>query len=585
MFTHSSRTHLQISTSMCQSSQAINTPSSQVVHGTSGSKKKGHFRESSTHSIQSTASDDSRFGPTSHQFHLPSADIHEVERLRRRLTELSEVLEARELKLMDMGRENATMHEQMADLQAALDCKRKRDDCLEVTSVTEEYTQRLSALEKKFQQSIRERDNLRDQLKATRNELTGKVTGEEMEEMRKEKDFLIGELQSEGEKLSKQVLQHSNIIKKLRVKEKESDAQLKSQREQLEELNEEVERLKRTLSAKDEVERTQIEAVHNLSSTRKKLDKEVAQLRSKLEDAEQKLDTVQTSFDAAKREIHEKQNASAQLSRTTQALTTLEAEKVVNESKTQQLLTEVTSLREKLRQSEGGTSAKEQTLRQENQQLLRRLEDLEHTLEQQADAVTTATIPLVRQLEAIQSTLNQRTLNWESLERSLLEKLDVAQSQLKKLSNSERLTSEKDLKYAQAVQRFEEQLAAASLRAEQASGALQQRVVEFELSEQDWRRRLTETQALLEASREAQIESSAEIARLHLEQQQHQQKRADDLQRRRADEDEEVRGLMGGEKEGEGIMRRNTSSPTLSLGRMSLADSLSSNMWPMVSIL
>lgn len=558
---------------MCQSSQAVReTPSSQVA-----SKKKGHFRESSTHSIQSTASDDSRFGPTA-LFHLP-VDIHEVERLRRRLAELSEVLEARELKLMDMGRENATMHEQLVDLQTALDSKQKRDDCLEVSTVTEEYTQRLSALEKKFQQSIRERDNLRDQLKAARNELTTKVTQEEMETMRSEKDFLIGELQSEGEKLSKQVLQHSNIIKKLRVKEKESDAQLKSNREQLEELNEEVERLKKTLSAKDEVERTQIEAVHNLSSNRRKLDKEVAQLRSKLEDAEQKLGTVQTSFDAAKREIHEKQNASAQLTRTTLALSTLEAEKVVSESKTQQLLVEVTSLREKLRQSEGGTSAKEQSLRQENQQLLRRLEDLEQTLEQQADAVTTATIPLVRQLEAIQSTLNQRTLNWESLERSLLEKLDTAQSQLKKLSNSERLTSEKDVKYAQAVQRFEEQLAAASLRAEQASGALQQRVVEFELSEQDWRRRLTETQALLVASRESQIETSAEMAKLLAD----QQKRADDLQRRRADEDDEVRGLMVGEREGEGGMRRNISSPTLSLGRMSLADSLSSNLWPMVS--
>lgn len=566
---------------MCQSSQAIReTTSMQIAHGSTTTKKKGHFRESSTHSIQSTASDDSRFGPAT-QFHLP-ADVHEMERLRRQLTELSEVLEARELQMMDLGRENATMHEQLADLQAALDSKRKRDDCLEVTTVTEEYTQRLSALEKKFQQSIRERDNLRDQLKAMRIELTGKVTEDEMETMRKEKDFLIAELQSEGEKLSKQVLQHSNIIKKLRVKEKESDAQLKSNREQLEELNEEVERLKKSLSAKDEVERTQIEAVHNLSGIRKKLDKEVVQLRSRLEDAEQKLATVQTSFDAAKREIYEKQDASAQLTRTTQALTTLEVEKVANETKLQQLLTEVTSLRSKLRQSEGGTSAKEQTLRQENQQLLRRLEDLEQTLEQQADAVTTATIPLVRQLEAIQATLNQRTLNWESLERNLLEKLEAAQSQLKTMSKSERLTSEKDIKYAQTVQRFEEQLAAASLRAEQASGALQQRVVEFELSEQDWRRRLNETQTLLDSSRESHIEASAEIARLLQEQQLNQQRRSDDLQRRRADDDEEVRGLMAGEKEGEG-MRRNTSSPTLSLGRMSLADSLSSNMWPMVS--
>lgn len=568
---------------MCQSVLTLREPpntGTSVAHG-STSKKKGHFRESSTHSIQSTASDDSRFGPVS-PFSLPVVDAHEVERLRRRLAELAEVLEAREQKLMDMGRENASMHENLADLQTALDAKRKRDDCLEVTTVTEEYTQRLSALEKKFQQSIRERDNLRDQLLSARNELTEKVTADEMEVMRKDKDFLIGELQSEGEKLSKQVLQHSNIIKKLRVKERESDATLKSNREQLDELSDEVDRLKRTLSAKDEVERTQIEAVHNLSGIRKRLDKEVAQLRSKLEDAEQKLATVQTSFEAAKREMHEQQNAAAQLTRTTNALSSLEAERVVSETKAQQLQTEVTSLREKLRRSEGGTSAKEHTLRQENQQLLRRLEDLEQTLEQQANAVTTATIPLVRQLEVLQSTLNQRTLNWESLERSLLEKLDAAQSQLKKRSNSDRLTSETNAKHAQAVQRLEEHVAAAALKAEQASGALQQRVVEFELSEQDLRRRLIETQTLLEASRQAEVKASGEIAQLVLQQQQQQQRRNEDLASRRPDDDEEVAGLMGGEKEGE-EMRRNVSSPTLSLGRMSCADSLSSNMWPMVS--
>lgn len=377
-----------------------------------------------------------------------------------------------------------------------------------------------------------------------------------------------------------QVLQHSNIIKKLRVKERESDAQLKSQREQLDGLTEEVERLKRTLSAKDEVERTQIEAVHNLSAAKKRLDKEVAQLRSQLDDAEQKLATVQTSFDAAKREILEKQNASAQLSRTTQVLSTLEAEKVVSETKTQQLLAEVTSLREKLRGAEGGTSAKEQALRLENQNLLRRLEDVEQTLEQQADAVTTATIPLVRQLEALQSTLNQRTLNWEGLERGLMEKLEKAQTQLKKWTNSERLAGEKDVKHSQAVQRLEEQLAAMSLRAEQASGALQKRVVEFELSEQDLRRRLSEAQTMLEASTQNQAEAKEEIARLV---QQQQKRAADDRQQKRADDDEEeaAAGLATSLKEAEDL-RRNNSSPTLSLGRMSLADSLSSNMWPMV---
>ena len=43
-----------------------------------------------------------------------------------------------------------------------------------------------------------------------------------------EKDQQITELLEEGEKLSKQQLQSNNIIKKLRVKEKENDNMMKS---------------------------------------------------------------------------------------------------------------------------------------------------------------------------------------------------------------------------------------------------------------------------------------------------------------------------------------------------------------------
>ena len=51
----------------------------------------------------------------------------------------------------------------------------------------------------------------------------------EIEKEIKEKNTLIDELRTEGEKLSKQQLSYSNIIKKLRSKEKENDALIKSQ--------------------------------------------------------------------------------------------------------------------------------------------------------------------------------------------------------------------------------------------------------------------------------------------------------------------------------------------------------------------
>lgn len=46
-----------------------------------------------------------------------------------------------------------------------------------------------------------------------------------------------------GEKLSKQQLQHSNIIKKLRVKEKESDTKITKQQKKIKEQEEELKHL------------------------------------------------------------------------------------------------------------------------------------------------------------------------------------------------------------------------------------------------------------------------------------------------------------------------------------------------------
>lgn len=565
----------KVSPSMCQLPAGVTSFSLISTVASGGPKKKGHARESSTHSIQSTASDDSRFSYQS-----------ETERLMRRISELSEIVGLREYKLMELGRENAELHERNADIQRQLDAKRKRDDCLEVSTVTEEYTQRLSALEKKFQQSIRERDNLREQLKVARNELVGKVSKEDIETELKDREFLINELKTEGEKLSKQILQHSNIIKKLRAAEKMSDSTMKRQKDQLNEYVEETDRLKKSLSAKDEVERSQIEAVHKLSSEKSKLDKEVGLLRSQLDDTEQKWKTVQTSLDAAKRELNDKQHAHKELSRKTEALASLESEKHIAQSQNNQIIVELLSLREKLRQSEGGTSQKELSLRQENGKLLQRLEEAEQKLEQQAQSVTDATIPLVRQLEGLQVTLNVRTANWEVQERQLLEQLENADAQCKRLRNIEHHSIEKEQTLNVKVQQLETRLTAALLKAEQVSGMLQQRTVEFELSEADFKSKL----ANLKATIEENDKNSERQAQLFSELQAQLDAVLATAECRGQQGFEGTTSLMlDGSVEAAGETVQTTidseernSSPTLSLGRMSMADSLSSALWPLV---
>jgi len=113
-------------------------------------------------------------------------------------------------------------------------------DYLNSSHLNEEYTQRLAAMEKKFQQAIREKDQLQKQLDVIVKLLIRitvyfihKIFNEfyflqqnknaaQFKVLIEDKDSLIKDLRDEGEKLSKQHLNLNNIIKKLRVAEKDS---------------------------------------------------------------------------------------------------------------------------------------------------------------------------------------------------------------------------------------------------------------------------------------------------------------------------------------------------------------------------
>lgn len=539
------------------------------------SKKKGHSRELSTHSMQSNASDDSRFS------YQPETD-----RLMRRISELTDILESREFKLMELGRENAELREKYAEMKVHLDTKRKRDDCMEVTSVTEEYTQRLSALEKKFQQSIRERDNLRDQLKTARSELGSKVSKEDIQKVINEKDFMIDELKTEGEKLSKQILQHSNIIKKLRAKEKESDGTLKRQNEQIEELTDEMERLKKSLTAKDEMERSQIEAVHKLSSEKRKLERETSQLKSQLDDTTQKLKTLQTSFEAAKKELNERQQTHLELTKKTEVLAVLESEKNATAVRNEQILIELSSLREKLKQVEGGNNQKELTLRRENAELLRRLEETEMKLEQQTHLLSDSTIPLYRQIEALQSTLDQRNAVFESKEKQYLDQIDELQNKFTKLSTTEQVSTEQRIALKSKISTLEEDVCTLRMKLEKINNSMQQKDMEYVFKENELRDELKKLQ-LVNEERSKELEDS-QLKIEKLQDQLSQEKEIGMSERRRGQElERKVKRLSESNFESDDKVdsQRGDVSPTLSLGHMSNADSLSSALWPMVSVL
>ena len=407
--------------------------------------RKGHCREPSEISILS----------------MDSQSEDEIEKLLKRISELNSIVEARELRLLQSERQNSELQERNSHLQALVNSSNLQS--------SEEYTKRVSSLEKKFQNCIRERDSLRTKVK----ELETKIPKNDLTDALTESKNMIDELRQEGEKLSKEILQQSNIIKKLRTKEKASDTQLKSFKDQLSLTHEEVERLKKTLSAKEDVERTQIEAVHKMTSENQKLTTENSQLRSKLDDTQQKLITLQKSFDAVKSELQQRSKQHSDLSRTAENVQAAEKEKTLVKAENQELQNQLQELREKIKSSEQQAMKRDQQLREENRQLMARLEAAELRAESSTQEISQTTIPLMRHLESLQQTLNQRTTSWNKEEKLLLEKLDAAQTRLKTLEHIEETSNSKIELLKSKCQELEEKLNHAIMEEEKTKISLQ----------------------------------------------------------------------------------------------------------------
>lgn len=378
---------------------------SQCSASNSLSFKKGHCREPSEISILSET----------------DSLQAEMDKLMQRLTEQNEILEAREMRLLQSEQENAALKEQCAELQAALETAKSNN----LDATAEEYTHRLSSLEKKFQTSIRERDALRIQLKTLKEELDNKIVKDTLGVELEEKNGIIKELQLEGEKLSKEILQQSNIIKKLRVKEKSSDATLKKNKEQIATLTDETERLKKTLNAKEEVERTQIEAVNKISLEKRKLEDDNQKLQNLNEDLQNKLQALQTSMEAAKIELQQRQNLHSDLTKSAEEAQVAQKEKQASLAENQELRQQLQNALQRLRLFENQVTHNEQQLREENKELMRRLEAAEQRAEMSTQELSLTTIPLMRQLESLQQQLNQKTNAWNKQEKELLQQLGI----------------------------------------------------------------------------------------------------------------------------------------------------------------
>lgn len=533
-----------------------------LIHKMAIKKVKGHNRELSE---ASSISDDSH-------------NNVDIDKLLKRVSEMTEILESRESKLIDMNRRNVELQEQNSDLKTQLDCVLTQQlQSADVTQVTEEYTQRLSALEKKFQQAIREKDTLRKQLDQAKLDVAARMSKNEMESAISEKEDLIKELRQEGEKLSKQQLQHCNIIKKLRAKEKEHEATIKHLKETNENLSLETDRLKKSLSAKEDVERTQIEAVHNLTTKNKKLESEMMKLKSQLDDLTQKYDTTKKSLDAAKKELSEKNKTASELLAKQQHLESLENEKKMTESQNEEVINQLDDLRYQLQKTEEEYMKKEQNLKKENGELLRKLEEAESRNEELSQSISEVSKPLIRQLESLQATHQTKASNFDKVEQALTLKIRDLQTKLESATSLERSTKQECVSLRSKLADLKGQLNTTKQEMELSKMELANTKSENEMLQEELRSENKKLAKVVKKKEEIIEEKEREIenlkTRLVVEKTPSEtDKKASSVNLQDSGPKEYFDKLFDSAQSG-------SNSPTLSLGKVSVPDSLSSQHW------
>lgn len=366
---------------------------------------------------------------------------------------LNEKLDKREAQLLSLSKEKALLEEAYDNLKDEM--FRVKEESSSISSLKDEFTQRIAEAEKKVQLACKERDAAKKEIKNIKEELATRLHSSETADLLKEKDEQIRGLMEEGEKLSKQQLHNSNTIKKLRAKDKENENTIVKLHKKVKELEEELQHLKQVLDGKEEVEKQHRENIKKLNSLVERQEKDLGRLQMDMDELEEKNRSVQAALDSAYKELTDlhKANAAkdseaqeAALSREMKAKEELSAalEKAQEEARQQQetLAIQVGDLRLALQRAEQTAARKEDYLRHEISELQQRLQEAENRNQELSQNVSSTTRPLLRQIENLQATLGSQTSSWEKLEKNLSDRLGESQTLLAAAVERERAATE-----------------------------------------------------------------------------------------------------------------------------------------------
>jgi len=400
-----------------------------------------------------------------------STDPLQTEKLLRKLAEMSEIVDARERKMVELSRENIDLQESNAILRNQLvQCDEVRQvEHEDIEQVTTEFTHRLSEYESKLNSAIREKECICKTLQEKELVLAKKNDSIfKSEQLITEKDEQIAELLTEGEKLSKQQLQSNNIIKKLRSKEKDNESLLKSNKLKLETNKTEIDHLKKVLDSKEDLERRQIDAIHQLNQAVKVMESETLKLKSESDDSQEKSRSLQVALDNSYKEIAElhKGNASkdsaiqhaalsAEVSAREELKLNLDKQQSESRHHMEHLLNQIEDLRLSLSRQEKESSRHEDLLRQEISDLQQQLQQGDDRNQELTQSITAATRPLLRQIGNLNSTHGAQINVYERVELNLTERLGEAQTALAAAVEKERGASEQLLEITTRIATME----------------------------------------------------------------------------------------------------------------------------------
>ena len=364
-----------------------------------------------------------------------------VEGLRKKNKDLSEVLAARESKLMAVSREIVQLQEESGEMSVRL------QSALEQVQKERFKNQELDQRSKVDQEQVMV---LKKELMKLQQTLKSKGGDDQ------EKEEVISDLRSEGEALAKQNGKLSETIRKLRAKEKTHDTEVGKFKTDLEKNVVEVERLRKSLNAKNEVEGTQSETIKSLTEANKAWEVESKKLKNDLEDNVEKVLGLRSSLEGAYREMAEMKRkledaageaAAAALSKEVslreEAVGKLDEERRGWNREKQRLELQIVNLQDSIQMTEAGSREREEKLRQEIVIMRVKLEDSDRRQEDMSDCVGQATKPLLRQIETLQSSLREVTSVQERVEQSLGERLQLASQSLALAQERERGLGEK----------------------------------------------------------------------------------------------------------------------------------------------